>query len=47
MSTWLDEQKPIKNRWQPHPRQIALLHTGILVRGTRKNFSLLFRHGSQ
>jgi hypothetical protein len=36
MSTWL-EQKPIKNRWQPLPHQIALSLIGTLARGTQKN----------
>jgi hypothetical protein len=33
MSTWL-KQKPIKNRWQPLPYQIALLPIEFLARGT-------------
>ena len=35
MSTWL-KQKPIKNRWQPLPHQIALLPIGTLAGGTQK-----------
>jgi hypothetical protein len=35
MSIWL-KQELIKNRWQPLPRQIALLPMGILAGGTQK-----------